>query len=440
MTRRILILADDFTGGNAVSARFSQAGYRAVTLNWEHLVGLDAVPSRFEVVVVCTDSRHAAHDIAADRVARILGDEGKPGFVGIRIDSTLRGAIGVMTRTALEVMRGRAKRGVIAVCVPAHPSAGRHTVNGRQLLEGVPLEDTELARDPLNPAATSDVMSVITAAGLRGGLIDLDAVKGPRDDLRRSFAALSESCDVIAIDATSEDHLLAIAEAVADLCRDLDVLAVDPGPFSVALADALGLHSERRERAVAPILGVIGSASELTAAQMNRLVARPEIGSVVAQFDPSGLRIDAAAAAEELGRAFEAAPSGGHVVLSIARDRGGADALSVEDMNRLVVDLAGVASKAMLQHPVGAVFCTGGDLTSALLSALGASGIEVEHEVLPLAVAGVVQGGRWDGLPIVTKGGMVGGDDAILLSFENLERRRNRIVEDDRPSAGLKTT
>lgn len=439
MTRRILILADDFTGGNAVSARFSQAGYRAVTLNWEHLVSLDAVPSRFEVVVICTDSRHTAQDIAADRVARVLGNEGESGLVGIRIDSTLRGAIGVVTRTALEVMRSRAKRRVVAVCVPAHPSAGRHTVNGRQLLGGVPLEDTELARDPQNPTTTSNVMSVITAAGLRGGLIDLDVVEGPRDDLRRSLAALSGSCDVIAVDATSEDHLLTIAEAVADLCHDMEVLTVDPGPFSVALADALGLNSERRERAVAPILGVIGSASELTAAQMNRLVTRLEIDSVVARFDTSGLRVDEAAVSEELERAFGGAPRGRHVVLSIARDRHGADPLSIEDMNRLVVDLAGVASKAMLQHPVGGVFCTGGDLTSALLSALGASGIEVEHEVLPLAVAGVMQGGRWDGLPIVTKGGMVGGDDAILLSFEDLERRRNRIV-DDHTSAGLKTT
>lgn len=440
MTRRILILADDFTGGNAAAARFSQAGYRAITLSWTRLAGLDAVPPRFDVVVVCTDSRHTAHEVAAERVSTVLSRAEKPALVSVRIDSTLRGAIGLVTRTALEAMRGAAKRKAVAVCVPAYPSADRHTVNGRQLLRGVPLEHTELADDPLNPTETSNVVSVLSAGGLHGGLINLSTVEGPREELRRSLAGLAETCDVIVVDAANDDHLLTIAEAVAGLARDVGILAVDPGPFSVALADALGLNSERRATGDAPSLGVIGSASELTVAQMKHLVSVPGTSSVVAHFDASGQRLDVAAASEELDRAFGAVPRGGQVLLSISRDRDRGGSLSIESMNQLVVDLAGVASKGMLRHPVGGVFCTGGDLTSALLSALGASGIEVEHEVLPLAIAGVLQGGRWDGLPIVTKGGMVGDDDAILLSFEHLERRRSRVVEGDRPSAGQETT
>jgi hypothetical protein len=40
--------------------------------------------------------------------------------------------------------------------------------------------------------------------------------------------------------------------------------------------------------------------------------------------------------------------------------------------------------------------------------------------VIPLAVAGTVVGGPWDGLQMVTKGGLVGGADAALLCLEHL--------------------
>src|SRR5690606_5143626 len=108
--------------------------------------------------------------------------EGEHALVGVRIDSTLRGAVGPVTRTVLDAMRDRSERRVVAVCVPAYPSAGRHTVNGRQLLEGVALENTELAGDPLSPITTSDVVSVLAAGGLHGGLVTLSTVEGSRGE------------------------------------------------------------------------------------------------------------------------------------------------------------------------------------------------------------------------------------------------------------------
>jgi hypothetical protein len=50
-------------------------------------------------------------------------------------------------------------------------------------------------------------------------------------------------------------------------------------------------------------------------------------------------------------------------------------------------------------RPVGGLYVTGGDVTVRVMAALGAHGIELEEEVLPLAVAGRLQGGPHSGLP-----------------------------------------
>jgi len=60
------------------------------------------------------------------------------------------------------------------------------------------------------------------------------------------------------------------------------------------------------------------------------------------------------------------------------------------------------------------LFLTGGAVARAVLERLGAHGIWVEGEVLPLAALGRLADGPFAGLAVVTKGGMVGGDDALV--------------------------
>ena len=68
------------------------------------------------------------------------------------------------------------------------------------------------------------------------------------------------------------------------------------------------------------------------------------------------------------------------------------------------------------------VYCSGGDITIALLEHLAADGIEVRDEVLPLAVYGRILGGRLPKLRIVTKGGMIGGDEAIGFCLDKIAK------------------
>lgn len=75
----------------------------------------------------------------------------------------------------------------------------------------------------------------------------------------------------------------------------------------------------------------------------------------------------------------------------------------------------------MLQETgVDGVYTTGGDITAAVLHELNGQGLEVEDEVVPLAVAGEIVSGPWAGLPMVTKGGLVGDTGTTVLCLDRL--------------------
>jgi uncharacterized protein YgbK (DUF1537 family) len=62
----------------------------------------------------------------------------------------------------------------------------------------------------------------------------------------------------------------------------------------------------------------------------------------------------------------------------------------------------------------GALFITGGDTASMVLSAIGAQGIAIRHEVVTGVPWGVLSGGSFDGLPVVTKSGGFGAPDTLI--------------------------
>jgi uncharacterized protein YgbK (DUF1537 family) len=63
---------------------------------------------------------------------------------------------------------------------------------------------------------------------------------------------------------------------------------------------------------------------------------------------------------------------------------------------------------------IGGLYTSGGDVTVAVCNTLGAAGIEVKDEVLPLAVYGRVIDGEFDNMPIITKGGLIGDEKTLI--------------------------
>jgi uncharacterized protein YgbK (DUF1537 family) len=93
-----------------------------------------------------------------------------------------------------------------------------------------------------------------------------------------------------------------------------------------------------------------------------------------------------------------------------------------DDGAALPLALGRIARNALQECTVDGLYTTGGDVTAAVLDELGARGLDVEDEVVPLAVAGEIVGGPWSGLPIVTKGGLVGAADTAVACVDQLAR------------------
>lgn len=419
----VLVAADDLTGANATAAGFARAGLRAVTVGADQgpdvLAGL---AERFDAVVVSTDSRHCAPAEAARRVAGAVRAGWPAELVSNRVDSTLRGNVGASTEALLEAVRAASGRRAVALCAPAHPEARRHTVQGTQLLDGVRLEETELARDPRSPVPTSDIAELLRRqADLRIARVPLSVVTAEAGTLQAHLdKVLAEGAEVVVADALTVEHLERTAAAAVAAGGDEIVWAgVDSGPGSVALARALGITGRA---AGAPVLAVSGSATELTRTQLARLRAAEPVRVVRPVTAPGSPVPEPAATAEALVAELAAAGPGEVVLLATVLEEADVVALDPADAARLPAELARTVRTALERQPVDGLFATGGDVSAALFAALGAAGLDVEEELEPLAVAGSFVGGDWAGLPVVTKGGLIGGADTTVACVAHLRR------------------
>ncbi|MGH3366345.1 MAG: four-carbon acid sugar kinase family protein [Nocardioidaceae bacterium] len=435
---RVLVVADDFTGANAAAAGFARGGLRAVT------VGLggrwDAVAEfrdRFDVVVVTTESRHASAETVHEAVSRAIQAGWPVDLVCCRIDTTLRGNVGVAAQAVLRSAAAASGHRTVGLCVPAHPAAGRHTVDGLQLLDGRMLEDTELARDPRSPVRTSSVRDVLRrGTSLAIAHVPLAVVSGDPGALLTALRdVVRGGADVVVADASTEAHLDRIAAAAVATREEADWVGIDPGPASAALARALGIHGRREQ---GPLLAVSGSATDQTRTQLQALLATRDVHLVKPTSSTKSCVPDVEATARDLTQVLTSVRPGAVVLLATALSAEDVQPLTDEDGAAVPAALGRVTRRALEAcATVEGVYTTGGDVTAAVLNELGARGLEVDDEIVPLAVSGQIVGGSWTGLPIVTKGGLVGDHDCAIACIDRLARAasaRSRLVHTPAPA------
>ncbi len=196
---RVLVIGDDLTGSNATGALFARFGMRTMTVH-----GGAALPD-IEALVVNLGNRHAPPQEARAAVKATIEAAGHVPLVVKRVDTTLRGNVGAETDAAIEALSVR------ALVVPAFPDAGRVTVGGLHLVDGVPLAQTAAARDALNPVKSSRVATILRAGTTRSITeVPLDVVE---QGVEAVAGALRSDSEIVVCDATRNSHLRVIAEA-----------------------------------------------------------------------------------------------------------------------------------------------------------------------------------------------------------------------------------
>lgn len=406
---KLALIADDLTGAADSGVQFAKRGFSTVLLVDREPVG-DA-----EVVIVDTETRADPPQIARAKVHDAASSLPSVELIYKKIDSTLRGNVGVELEAIMEARC--IERAVVA---PAFPTIGRTTVKGRQLLNGQPLEETAFAQDPLCPITDSHIPTLLgRQMGREVGLVELALV---REGIGALAAAMRERGEaVLVVDAMTEGDLRAIACAAdqADLAR----LTCGSAGLAEAVAEVIlprhvaATTPETLEGATvdAPVLIVAASRNPLSGLQLSR--AAREMGLAVLCVDTEGLALDASA---EIGRLVTQAGkrlSAGHSVALSAVDSpyvAGLSSALTEALGEMAVQLVG-------QHALAGLVLTGGDVAHAVCRALRARALSLIGEIAPGIPLGRICGGPQAGLPLVTKAGGFGQEEAIITAIRRLQ-------------------
>lgn len=401
------VVADDLTGACDTAAALSP---------WPGGIGVwvdpdGRPPQRVGLVVVNTGTRTLPPAAAAERVRHVVDRLVTSGWRGIflkKIDTGLRGSLGAEIDAVLDAL---------SVCeafvLPAIPEVGRTTEGGRQLLDGVPVDRTPFAHDPDNPVPSASVPEVLARTGRR--VVGVVAARG-EDGPAAAAAAIDRvregGAEVVVCDARFDRDLDTLVEALLRRPRPL-VLAGSVG-LARALRRAwnLDVPGPMAEDPVPTnpghgVLLVIGSGHPVAHAQLRHLEEARLVR--VVRVAPG----HAESAGRETGHRLSA---GNDSALVVPAERVRDGSVAILQALRLAVSTA-----LSLARPRG-LLLVGGETANAVVAELGRPPLLVRERVAPLAVRSVVQGGAFDGLPIVTKGGSSGPPDLLADVLARLRR------------------
>ncbi|WP_186017062.1 four-carbon acid sugar kinase family protein [Burkholderia gladioli] len=416
----LLIVADDLSGAADCAIAFAAAGRRTV-------VSLEAsAPARpAAVLAVDTDTRRLAPAEAARRAADAWRVQRAPGRrLYKKIDSTLRG------NWAAEVAALAALAGP-AIVAPAFPATGRGVIDGRVLVRGVPLEDTETWQ--LEHAGRDAALrALLEDAGLRVEQVGLEVLRGdPQRIVAMLAAAAAEGGRAIVVDAETSEDLARLARLTAaldtpffwvgsgGLSRELaalpELFEADAAAGSEAASEA---ESESRSAEVAsvvapgPLLTLVGSLSAISERQCALLRAEAGIAEFI--VPPAVLREGATHAQwpawhERIGACLRGRQD---AIVRIGRDA------AFDPAEGALLSGALAALVAPHVEGLGGLIVTGGETARAMLGAARIGALELAREI----EAGVALGRPADGRGphVVTKAGAFGTEHALLGAYRHL--------------------
>ncbi|WP_338510455.1 four-carbon acid sugar kinase family protein [Pseudomonas trivialis] len=144
------VLADDLTSAADGAAPFVARGLSA-------RIGRGQLPrQKAAVIAVDSGSRSATLSQACEDITRLTSLLAGCAVLYKTVDSTLRGHI---TQELEACFAASGRRSV--VFAPAFPQAGRTTVGGIQLVDGVPVSESVYGQDPVHPARHSALVDLL---------------------------------------------------------------------------------------------------------------------------------------------------------------------------------------------------------------------------------------------------------------------------------------
>jgi len=421
--QKYIVIADDLTGSNATCSLFKKIGLRAASiLKLQGDINYDV-----DVISYSTASRGLDKEEAYKKVSeaiKILKNKDVLVY-NKRIDSTLRGNIG----TEINAMLDNLEDDRIAVVIPSYPDSGRIVVNKTMLVNGVLLENSDAGKDPKTPIKTSCVESLIQK-GIKysSTYFTLSDIEQPIEEIVKKIQEAIKKSRVLIFDAVNNEDIIKISKAI--IHSDIDIVTVDPGPFTLYYSKEL----QKKNHLEKKILMVIGSVTATTKKQIEYILQEEDIFLVKMKVEDF---FEKETCLKEIERVISFIKKGIAsydlflVTTSPIGDEKKADLQKLaENLNTTVEEISKIIANTLTETVVKilketekfeGVYSSGGDITIALLEKLKAIGVEIREEVIPLAAYGRLIGGDFPNLKLVSKGGMVGDEKTIKLCLHKIK-------------------
>ena len=421
--QKYIVIADDLTGSNATCSLFKKIGLRAASiLKLQGDINYDV-----DVISYSTASRGLDKEEAYKKVSeaiKILKNKDVLVY-NKRIDSTLRGNIG----TEINAMLDNLEDDRIAVVIPSYPDSGRIVVNKTMLVNGVLLENSDAGKDPKTPIKTSCVESLIQK-GIKysSTYFTLSDIEQPIEEIVKKIQEAIKKSRVLIFDAVNNEDIIKISKAI--IHSDIDIVTVDPGPFTLYYSKEL----QKKNHLEKKILMVIGSVTATTKKQIEYILQEEDIFLVKMKVEDF---FEKETCLKEIERVIAYIKKGIAsydlflVTTSPIGDEKKADLQKLaKNLNTTVEEISKIIANTLTETVVKilketekfeGVYSSGGDITIALLEKLKAIGVEIREEVIPLAAYGRIIGGDFPNLKLVSKGGMVGDEKTIKLCLHKIK-------------------
>ncbi|MCQ6269181.1 4-hydroxythreonine-4-phosphate dehydrogenase PdxA [Pseudarthrobacter sp. R1] len=429
----VFVQADDFSGAAEVGYCFVQHGLSAQVLlgtgsaSTTHDGEASFIRPATDVVVADTHSRGLA-EAAAEALAKAAfsgPDAAGAQVMFKKMDSLWRGNVRAEVSALISL-------GFHAVVAGALPQLQRSVVNGRPLMAGTPLAETDLWQAELS-APPADVPSLLRPED-PASVQTLDLAEVRSGSLARELSALlaSDRPQLVVADGETVQDL----EQVVDALLELDfqaggrrIVLVGTGGTADVLAQRLAAQVARNAQVAAetnatatepqatarPVLAVVGSASKTAQAQLAELEGR---GFEVIRLHPQYAGATGAYG-PQLQEARVALAAGTDVAVTLAA--GKVDPARAASIVQALSSFAAKVAKGLEAD----LILTGGETAREVLDAVG------HQRLVPLAAVqhGAVLSRADDGTLVGTKPGSFGDDLALLQLYDEIRERRGQSVQ-----------
>ena len=410
---KLLILADDFTGGLDTGVQFASRGIPTCVLTRTE-EDYESAAEDCEVLVVVAETRHLSAEEAYRTVSAVIRKAVELGVPHIykKTDSALRGNIGAELTAVMEACGAS-----LLPFIPALPSMDRVTRKGVHYVDGVPVAESVFGRDPFEPVRESNIASLI-------------ALQSTMPVISITPEELEESLGIAVIDAETEEDLKRAGEALSEM-EGWRVSAGCAG-FASVLPELLHLH-----RGTAPSLPKLdpglfilcGSVNPITQRQLDfgeqkgfiRIHIPPK-----QKLDPEGFETaDGQAAIAGWRRKMEETPwmildandsdPDNHETAELAGEQG----MAIEEVRARISESLGLIFKALMQSRAErTLLITGGDTLLQGMNRMNVFRMNPLMEVFPGVVLSKV---TLEGRPryVMTKSGGF-GEESLLSDLKDL--------------------